>query len=177
MKKKKYLITNLNFCTNYVSNGVFNPCTVIVWEEQRKTKKTYQKERRFHFFVRASTRDSGLRTVIKFMLHSPDLDPVLAMQETVLNALIGVVRRKGTEAQVHAIFFFANDFARVIGIWHPSLVLYGIFFLVFCMLTTKLFLSAYDNKLWVSLFLDNVLRVVAAQVLSSKVSRRHRHVF
>lgn len=37
---------------------------------------------------------------MKFMLHSPDLEPVLAMQETVLSALLGVVRGKGTESQV-----------------------------------------------------------------------------
>lgn len=37
---------------------------------------------------------------MKFMLHSPDLGPVLAMQETILQALIGVLRRKGTEVEV-----------------------------------------------------------------------------
>ncbi|CAM9430552.1 unnamed protein product, partial [Scytosiphon promiscuus] len=53
---------------------------------------------------RASTREGGLRTVIKFMLHSSDLEPVLAMRETVLAALLGVVRGKGTESQgVHAL--------------------------------------------------------------------------
>ncbi|CAM9153053.1 unnamed protein product, partial [Sphacelaria rigidula] len=53
---------------------------------------------------RASTRQSGLKTVMKFMLHSPDLGPVLAMQETILQALIGVLRRKGTEVEgVHAL--------------------------------------------------------------------------
>lgn len=52
------------------------------------------------FVDRASTRESGLRAVMKFMLHSPDLEPVLSMQETVLSALLGVVRGKGTESQV-----------------------------------------------------------------------------
>eukprot|EP00752_Nemacystus_decipiens_P010366 g9236.t1 len=53
---------------------------------------------------RASTREGGLRAVMKFMLHSPDLEPVLAMQETVLSALLGVVRGKGTESQgVHGL--------------------------------------------------------------------------
>ncbi|CBN77743.1 conserved unknown protein [Ectocarpus siliculosus] len=53
---------------------------------------------------RASTREAGLRAVIKFMLHSPDLEPVLAMRETVLSALIGVARGKGTESQgAHAL--------------------------------------------------------------------------
>lgn len=50
--------------------------------------------------ARASTRESGLKAVMKFMLHSPDLEPVLGMQETVLSALLGVVRGKGTESQV-----------------------------------------------------------------------------
>eukprot|EP00903_Cladosiphon_okamuranus_P008426 g8099.t1 len=53
---------------------------------------------------RASTRESGLRAVMKFMLHSPDLEPVLATQETILSALLGVVRGKGTESQgVHGL--------------------------------------------------------------------------
>ena len=34
------------------------------------------------------------------MLHSPDLDPVLAMQDTILKTLISVARGKGTESQV-----------------------------------------------------------------------------
>eukprot|EP00904_Undaria_pinnatifida_P010094 jgi/Undpi1/6214/HiC_scaffold_20.g08698.m1 len=52
----------------------------------------------------ASVRENGLRTVIKFMLHSPDLDPVLAMQDTILKTLISVARGKGTESQgVHAL--------------------------------------------------------------------------
>lgn len=38
---------------------------------------------------------------MNFMLHSPDLAPVLLMQETVLQALIGAVRRKGTETEVN----------------------------------------------------------------------------
>lgn len=51
-------------------------------------------------YPRSSTRENGLRTVIKFMLHSPDLEPVLAMQETLLRSLIGVARGKGPESQV-----------------------------------------------------------------------------
>lgn len=53
-------------------------------------------------YPRSSTRESGLRTVIKFMLHSSDLEPVLAMQETLLRSLIGVARGKGPESQVTA---------------------------------------------------------------------------
>ena len=34
------------------------------------------------------------------MLHSPDLEPVLAMQETILKTLISVARGKGTESLV-----------------------------------------------------------------------------
>lgn len=45
-------------------------------------------------------RDTGLKIVIKFMLHSPDLEPVLAMQDTMLKTLIAVARGKGTESQV-----------------------------------------------------------------------------
>ena len=48
----------------------------------------------------ASVRGTGLKIVIKFMLHSPDLEPVLAMQDTMLKTLIAVARGKGTECQV-----------------------------------------------------------------------------
>lgn len=41
--------------------------------------------------------------MIKFMLHSLDLEPVIAMQDTLLTALIGLVRGKCTESQVSVV--------------------------------------------------------------------------
>lgn len=106
------------FRADVTSSG--RPCAVLVRTNTPMFTRVRLLDERIHRTVsshvchhfRASTRESGLRTVMNFMLHSPDLGPVLAMQETILQALLSVLRRKGTESEVRVLLFWTRPHRR-----------------------------------------------------------------